>query len=81
MRLWTLLLGCSHRRTTFPLTPRSVGKPTRFRRKGGTTYVVCLDCGAEFEYDWKSMRIAGRIHADARRVATAEVVEGPGSVT
>jgi hypothetical protein len=21
------------------------------------TYVVCLDCGTEFAYDWKKMRI------------------------
>jgi hypothetical protein len=21
------------------------------------TYVVCLDCGAEFAYDWKKMRV------------------------
>jgi hypothetical protein len=21
------------------------------------TYVVCLDCGQEFRYDWKEMRI------------------------
>lgn len=73
MRLWTLLLGCSHRRTTFPLTPRSVGKPTRFRRRGGATYVVCLDCGAEFEYDWKSMKIVGRIHGSTQGAAPANV--------
>jgi len=50
--MWILnaLMGCSHRKTTFPLTPRP-------KLGAGSTYVVCLDCGAEFEYDWQNMRI------------------------
>jgi len=48
------LFGCSHRRTTFPLTPsRKVGKSN----SRNATYVVCLDCGKEFDYDWQEMRI------------------------
>ena len=47
------VFGCSHRRTTFPLTPaRKFGKSTR-----NGTYVVCLDCGKEFDYNWQEMRI------------------------
>jgi hypothetical protein len=23
----------------------------------GKTYVACLDCGRELDYDWKSMRV------------------------
>lgn len=23
------------------------------------TYIVCLDCGKEFDYNWKEMRIGG----------------------
>jgi hypothetical protein len=42
------MFGCSHRRTTFPQTPR---------QGGSRTYVVCLDCGKEFAYDWAAMRI------------------------
>jgi hypothetical protein len=53
--LLNALFGCSHRRTTFPLTPaRKVGKSNG---RNGATYVVCLDCGKEFDYDWKEMRI------------------------
>jgi hypothetical protein len=37
------VVGCRHRRTTFPLTV------------GGRTYVCCLSCGREFEYDWQGM--------------------------
>lgn len=34
---------CRNKRTTFP--------QTRKRR----TYVACLDCGKEFNYDWRTM--------------------------
>ena len=52
------LFGCSHRRTTFPLTP--------LRKAGGFvapgvprhgTYVTCLDCGKELDYNWEEMRV------------------------
>jgi len=44
MSLTFWFFSCPHRRTTFPL------KPPR-----GTDYVVCLDCGREFDYDWQNM--------------------------
>lgn len=52
------LFGCSHQRTTFPLTParRTAGSALSGTLRNGT-YVTCLDCGKEFAYDWKSMRI------------------------
>lgn len=40
-----LLFGCNHE-FGFPMT----------RKGGGLTYQVCVQCGAEFEYDWKTMR-------------------------
>jgi hypothetical protein len=48
-----VLFGCGHQTTTFPLTPR--------RKRD--TYVVCLDCGKEFSYDWKAMRIGEPVAA------------------
>ena len=51
MRLMNLadwLWGCSHRRTTLPMT------------KNDETYVVCLECGRRFAYDWARMRSASR---------------------
>jgi hypothetical protein len=49
------LFSCSHQRTTFPLTPgRRTAAPSATRLG---TYVVCLDCGKEFAYDWASMRV------------------------
>lgn len=44
------LFGCSHRRTTFPITPK---RPSA--RSGA--YVSCLDCGKEFAYNWNEMRM------------------------
>lgn len=47
-----LLFRCSHKRLTRPVTPVSkVGVPN------GATYVVCLDCGKQFAYDAKEMRM------------------------
>jgi len=44
------LFGCSHRRMTFPITPkRPSGRPG--------AYVTCLDCGKEFAYNWSQMRL------------------------
>jgi hypothetical protein len=46
------IFGCAHRRLTRPITPvNQAGAPS------GETYVVCLDCGKQFAYDWDHMRI------------------------
>lgn len=46
--LLNAMFNCSHRRTTFPQTAvRGVSR----------TYIVCLDCGKEFAYDWATMRV------------------------
>ena len=62
------LFSCSHRRTTFPLTPakRNVCAGAATAR----TYVVCLDCGKEFAYDWEEMRVGKAV---GERVGAAEV--------
>jgi hypothetical protein len=47
-----LLFRCPHRRLTRPLAPVSkAGQPH------SQSYVVCLDCGKQFEYDVNQMRI------------------------
>jgi hypothetical protein len=50
------LFGCSHRRLTRPITP--VSKPGV---PSGDTYVVCLDCGKQYAYDWDHMRMGKTI--------------------
>jgi hypothetical protein len=40
---------------SFPITKRGKERPAAGCETG--TYVVCLDCGKEFAYDWQKMRI------------------------
>jgi hypothetical protein len=52
------LFGCTHRTTTFPLTPirrggTATGSSTESKAQ---TYIACLDCGKELPYDWDKMR-------------------------
>ena len=49
------LFGCWHRNTTFPLTSKREHRHSEAASQTGT-YVVCLDCGKEFAYDWQEMR-------------------------
>ena len=65
-----LVDGCTHTRTTFPLTP--------IRRRGGVStgqgdgkietqmYVVCLSCGKEFEYRWGPMKVGKPVRVMAQ---------------
>jgi RNase P subunit RPR2 len=62
------IFGCSHQRTTFPLTP-SRKMATASNRHG--TYVVCLDCGQEFRYDWKAMRVGEAVEPRAATATTS----------
>jgi hypothetical protein len=52
--LYNLIFGCRHRHTSFPLSPSAKrGAPHE------DMYVVCLDCGKRFHYEWDLMRIGG----------------------
>jgi len=54
--LLNLFHGCFHRRITRPITPvHKAGS------EAGTTYVVCLDCGQQFQYDTAQMRMGARL--------------------
>jgi ribosomal protein L32 len=50
------LFGCWHKRMSFPLTSRRGQRRPEAALQTGT-YVVCLDCGKEFAYDWQTMKI------------------------
>jgi hypothetical protein len=51
---FSTLFGCAHRRTTFPITP---ARRAGFNNSNKGTYVVCLDCGQEFGYNWNEMKV------------------------
>ena len=46
--LYRLFFGCRHRNLSWPLTVRTPRK---------RTYVVCLNCGTEFDYDFEAMQL------------------------
>jgi len=51
-----LLFRCPHRRLTRPVSPiTKAGQPH------SQCYVVCLDCGKQFEYDLNRMRVGRAI--------------------
>jgi hypothetical protein len=51
-----LLFRCCRRRITRPITPvTKTGEPQ------GGTYVVCLECGKQFAYDFTEMKIGKAI--------------------
>jgi len=62
------LFGCAHERTTFPLTPGRKPAGNGAHRHG--MYVVCLDCGQEFRYDWAEMRVGEPVASRTRAAAS-----------
>jgi RNase P subunit RPR2 len=58
MKLFDALFRCLHKRTTFPMSSKRGQHRSPAERSG--VYVVCLDCGKEFAYDWNKMRIQQR---------------------
>jgi hypothetical protein len=68
------LFGCSHQRTTFPITPgrKTAGASTSASTRNGT-YVVCLDCGKEFAYNWNEMRVGEAVHPQPAAAETQPV--------
>jgi hypothetical protein len=65
------LFGCWHKRMSFPITSRRGQRRTGAAAATGT-YVVCLDCGKEFAYDWQTMRIQQPRKQTAYTSATVE---------
>ena len=46
------------------------------RRSVHQDYVVCLDCGKEFQYDWNEMRVGEPVHARPYRAAAESYSNG-----
>ena len=51
------LFGCAHRNTSFPRCAAPGVGAERQQGSPADTYIVCLDCGRRFAYDWKAMRM------------------------
>ena len=66
-KIMDTMFGCRHSHYSFPLTIRN-GRRSRAASLTGT-YVACLDCGAEFPYDWQTMRVL-----DAREPVTVRAL-------
>jgi hypothetical protein len=71
-----MFFGCWHKNYSFPITSKK-GQ----RRSGAAaltgTYVVCLDCGREFPYDWAEMKVLNAEAKDEHALAaTAESYAG-----
>lgn len=55
-RLVDALFGCWHQNLSFPMTAKAAKRRVPAASLTGT-YVVCLDCGKEFAYDWHEMKV------------------------
>jgi hypothetical protein len=59
-----LAIRCSHKKLSQPFAASSSARrPTNSAwdapSPAAQHYVVCLDCGRKFEYDWTHMRVIG----------------------
>lgn len=65
------LFRCAHRRLTRPFAPiTKAGQPH------SQSYVVCLDCGKQFEYDLNKMHIGKSLdHSHAANVVPPNVLK------
>lgn len=72
-KLLDAFFGCWHSNLSFPITTKS-GKRRSAAASLTGTYVVCLDCGKEFAYDWREMKIVDDAPAASavRDLATKE---------
>ena len=67
-KLVEAVFGCRHERYSFPVTNRRAAhRPPAADLTG--TYVVCLDCGREFPYDWQEMKVITRPERHRERLA------------
>lgn len=71
-KMMDAVFGCRHSRYSFPLTIRAGARRASPVSRVGT-YVVCLDCGREFAYDWQAMRVAGSTATKTARSLVTKV--------
>ena len=76
--LMDMLFGCWHTNYSFPITAKPGSRRSHAANATGT-YVVCLDCGKEFAYDWKTMKVveAGVIQGGTTELKPTLVESAP----
>jgi hypothetical protein len=67
-RMLETLFGCWHSHLSFPMTAKSGVRRSIAASSPTGTYVVCLDCGKEFAYDWREMKIVSPASGNKARV-------------
>jgi len=70
--LLDMLFGCWHKNYSFPITNRPGQRRSPAASLTGT-YVVCLDCGREFAYDWHQMKVINAKPSRAKALAAKAV--------
>ena len=55
-KVFDTVFGCRHAHYSFPVSVRHAKVRPQAAALTGT-YVVCLDCGKEFPYDWQEMKV------------------------
>jgi hypothetical protein len=60
-----MLFVCAHKNYSFPITAKKGSTPHCEAEQVTGTYVVCLDCGKEFPYDWGRMKVVSVRSANA----------------
>jgi hypothetical protein len=66
-----IFFGCWHKNYSFPRTTPAGQRRSAAAQPTGT-YVVCLDCGKEFPYDWKAMKVVSPSFKPAAALAEVE---------
>ena len=66
-----VFFGCSHKKLSFPITVRGPQRRSTQAASVTGTYVVCLDCGHEFPYDWTQMKVVQQDEENFSPTATA----------
>ncbi len=72
--LFDVLFGCHHKNYSFPITKKPGQRLSQAASVTGT-YVTCLDCGKEFAYDWREMKVLESMPKQFKGVAAGATVQ------
>jgi hypothetical protein len=72
--VFDMLFGCWHKNYSFPMTAKKSNNKHSHAASVTGTYVVCLDCGKEFPYDWNQMKV---LSPDSGHTETAPLTAKP----